>query len=69
LDEQPSLSKKQPAAGIPQRSTTLFDLRLWATPVAGFAVAKFVLPNNNPFVFFVAALAALRLCVSKGFIF
>jgi hypothetical protein len=64
-----SLPKKLPATDIAQRSTTLFDFRLWATPVAGFPVAKIVPPSNNPFVFFVAVLAALRLCVSKGFMF
>jgi hypothetical protein len=64
-----SLPKKLLTAGIAQRSTTLFDLRLWATPVAGFPVAKVVPPSNNPFVYFVAALAALRLCVLKGFMF
>jgi hypothetical protein len=41
------LSKELPATGIAQRSTTLFDLRLWATPVAGCAVGKLVPPSNN----------------------
>jgi hypothetical protein len=65
----PLLPKKLPAAGITQRSTTLFDFRLWATPVAGFPVAKVVPPSNNPFVFFCGRVSGFAsLCFKRFYV-